>query len=188
MRPLSRTILLLVLWLNASIVPLAQKVGPGANVTPPEEGKIVTEYDASGHAVLVKFERVFLLSDKVEGPMKNWLNMMGAVYFRGKEPTDVVLGFTSKSEKGCKYLNRNGLKIVFVADREEFKTDSTYTFSEPALDGSCTESISAVLSRETFHKISRAGKVTLELGETKLELDGKHLSVFRNFVSHLDKE
>ena len=178
----------LVFWLSTSVLASAQNAGQGSNITPLVEGKVVTEYDASGHPAIVKFERVFLLSDKSLGPMHNWLILTGAVFLTSKSPTAVMLGFTSKSERGCRYLNRNGIKIVFIADHEEFKSDSTYTFSEPALDGSCTESISAVLSRETFQKISRAGKVALALGETKLELSGRHLSVFRDFVNHLEKE
>jgi hypothetical protein len=177
-----------VFWLSTSVLASAQNAGQGSNITPLVEGKVVTEYDASGHPALVKFERVFLLSDKSPGPMHNWLVLTGTVFLASKKPTAVMLGFTSKSERGCRYLNRNGIKIVFVADHQEFQTDSTYTFSEPALDGSCTESISAVLSRETFQKISRAGRVVLALSETKLELSERHLSVFRDFVSHLEKE
>ena len=185
-----KTLLLLLLWLSGVCGARGQKVGSSSEGRPLEEGKIVTEYLASEGATLVRFEPLFLYYD--EAPpgqvIKNWLNMMAAFSYKGKRPTapiKVMLGFASSSEKGCKFPNSMEFEIAFVAEGEPIKIGPVFSFNEPALDGSCTESLMAWLPPETFVRISRANKVELRLADTKVELKESHLKALRNFAKRM---
>ena len=182
--------LLLLLWLSCASNTFGQKVDPSPDGTPLEEGKILTEYYASEGVTLVSLEPLFLYYKEVAAGqiIKDWLNMMAAFSYKGQKPTtpsDIMLGFASSSEKGCKFPNSRDFEMTFVTDGEPIKIGSVFSFNEPATDGLCTESLMAKMSRDTFLKISRANKVELRIAETKVELKESHLKVLRTFASRM---
>jgi len=155
-----------------------------------EEGKILTEYDAKEDATLVRFEPLFLFYKEVPAGqvIKDWLRMGAAFGYKGKKPnapSDIMLYFASSSEKGCNFPNSLDFEITFVADGGLIKIGSVFSFNEPAVDESCTETVMAKISRDTFTKISRANKVELQMAETKVELKKSHLEALRNFANRM---
>jgi len=189
MRRVVKTTLLL-LWMGCASSTLGQRVDPPSNGTPLEEGKILTEYDASEGVTLVRMEPLFLYYKKVPAGqvIKDWLNMMAAFSYKGKKPTtpsDIMLGFGFSSEKGCKFPSSLDFEMIFVADGAPIKVASVFSFNEPATDGSCTESLMAKVSRDTFIKISRASKVELRMAETKVELKESHLNALRHLANRM---
>ncbi len=182
--------MLLVLWLGCMSHALGQKVDSAYEGRPLEEGKILTEYAPSDGATLMRIEPLFLYHEEVPAGqvIKNWLNMTAAFSYKGKKPaapSKIVLGFGSSSEKGCKFPNSIEFEITFVADGEPIKIGSVFSFNEPALDGSCTESLMAWLPPETFVRIPRAKRVELRVAETSVVLKESHLKALRNFANRI---
>ena len=189
MRHVAKSMLLLF-SLGFAFNAFSQEVDPLSKGFPLEEGKILTEYEASEGVTLVRLEPLFLYYKEVPAGqvIKDWLNMMAAFSYKGKKPvvpSNIMLGFGSSSEKGCKFPNSLDFEITFVVDGEPTKIDSVFSFNEPATDGSCTESLMAKLAVETFIKISRANKVEMQMGDTKIEMKDYHLKALRNFAKKM---
>ena len=187
---LSKPILFLLLWLGCISSAFGQRVNPPSNGTPVGGGKILTEYDAKEDATFVRLEPLFLFHDEVPAGqvIKDWLRMGAAFVYKGKKPNlpgDIMLYFASSSGKGCKFPNSLDFVLTFVADSELIKIDSVFSFNEPAVDESCTETVMAKIPRDTFIKILRASKVELRMAETRVELKKSHLESLRNFANRM---
>ena len=148
---------LLLLWIGFAFNAYSQDADRLSKGVPMQEGRILTEYRATEGVTSVRIEPIFLYYKEVPTGqvLKDWLNMMAAFTYEGKQsttPSDIMLGFGSSSEKGCKFPNSSDFEITFIVDGEPNRIGSVFSFSEPAIDGSCTESLMAKLTRQLFMK------------------------------------
>lgn len=181
---------LFLLLIGFAFNAFSQDIGRLSQGVPYEEGKILTEYNATEGVTSVRIGPMFIYYKEVPTGrvLKDWLNMGAAYSYAGKKPTPpsaIMLGFGSSSEKGCKFPNSLDFEITVVADGEPIKIGSVFSWNEPATDGSCTESLMAKLPHQTFMKISLANKVELQMGDTNIQLKDHHLKALRNFANQM---
>lgn len=97
-----------------------------------------------------------------------------------------MLYFGSSSGKGCNFPNSLDFEVTFVVDKMPLKLGSVFSFNEPAVDGSCTESLAVKITRQQFTKIWQAKKVELRMAAIKIALKKSHLEAFRRFAKQIN--
>lgn len=181
--------MLLLFWLGFAFNAFSQEVDPLSKEVPLEEGKILTEYNASEDLTSVQLELFLYYKEVPVGQViKDWVNMLASYSYKGKQPaapSHIMLGFGSSSEKGCKFPNSRDFELTFVVDGEPTKIGSVISINEPATDGSCTESLMATVASETFMKMSRANKVEIQMGDIKIEVKDSHVKALRTFAKRM---